>query len=77
MGVVKGCDGVIRGAKIKLGKSGAIVSRPLNKIYPLEVNKNLTREIVLPSQTVGPPRREASVIGELTRKFQSHGVCCL
>ena len=35
--LLKGNDKVIRGAKLKLGGSGAIISRPLNKLYLLEV----------------------------------------
>ena len=37
--LLKGNDNVIRGAKIKLGGSGAIITRPLNKLYLLEVRK--------------------------------------
>ena len=35
--VIPGRDGVIRGARIKIAKTGAIVGRPLNKLYPFEV----------------------------------------
>ena len=37
MELVKGNDGVVRGAKVKLGKTGTIIGRPLNKLFPLEI----------------------------------------
>ena len=35
--VIPGRDGIIRGGRIKIAKTGAIVGRPINKLYPLEV----------------------------------------
>ena len=35
--VIPGRDGIIRGARIKIGKTGAIIGRPINKLYPLEL----------------------------------------
>ena len=37
--LIKGKDEAVRGAKIKFGGSGAIGTRPLNMLYPLEVQK--------------------------------------
>ena len=42
MELIIGSGGVVRGAKIKLGNSGVIVSRPLNHVYPLEIRKSKT-----------------------------------
>ena len=36
--LITGADKVVRGAKVKLGQSGCVISRPLNKLYPIEVN---------------------------------------
>ena len=33
--LIKGGDGFVRGAEIKTGKTGAIIRRPVNKLYPL------------------------------------------
>ena len=30
----------VRGAKIKFGKTGTLIDRPLNKLYPHEVNSD-------------------------------------
>ena len=37
--VIKGRDGEIRGAKVVIGKTRAIVERPINKLYPIEFAK--------------------------------------
>ena len=36
-GLIKGEDGVTRGAKLKFGNSGVESTRPLNRLYPLEI----------------------------------------
>ena len=39
IGLIKGKDNVVRGATIKFGGSGAVTTRPLNKLYLLEARK--------------------------------------
>ena len=36
----KSNDSKVRGAKIKVGKTRSLIDRPLNKLYPLEVNSD-------------------------------------
>ena len=36
----KSNDSKVRGAKIKFGKTGTLIDRPLNKLYPHEVNSD-------------------------------------
>ena len=38
MKLIAGYDGVVRSASVKLGKSGAVINRPVNKLYPLLPN---------------------------------------
>ena len=33
--VIPGRDGRIRGAEVKVGKSGAVIRRPVNRLYPI------------------------------------------
>ena len=33
--IIPGRDGRIRGAVVKVGKSGAVIRRPVNRLYPL------------------------------------------
>ena len=57
-------DNRIRGATVRLGKTGTLLNRPVNKLYPLEIRRKVHSE--------KPPtriRRDAAVIGELKRKF--------
>ena len=35
MEVIGGRDGRIRGAEVKVAKSGAIIKRPINRLYPI------------------------------------------
>ena len=37
--LVKGSNDIVRGARIKFGSSGVVTSRPLNRLYPLELRK--------------------------------------
>ena len=37
--LIRGSDNVVRGAKIRYGASGSTITRPLNLLYPLEVQK--------------------------------------
>ena len=40
MELIKSKDGQIRGAKVKIGNSGNMIERPLNKLYPVEIKNN-------------------------------------
>ena len=33
--IIAGRDGRVRGAEVKVGKSGAIIRRPVNRLYPV------------------------------------------
>ena len=66
--LIKGKDNVLRGACVKVGKTGSIINRPINKLYPLEVRQDL----VLPAGSdneVKKIRREAAILGELRNKY--------
>ena len=43
MEIIKGPDEVIRAAKIKVAKTGLTISRPLNRLYPIEIRGNQIR----------------------------------
>ena len=38
--VIPGRDGKIRGAQVKVGKSGAVIRRPVNRLYPVLHHKS-------------------------------------
>ena len=70
--LIIGTDGKIRGAEIKSGKTGVIVRRPVNKLYPLVPNscriENIN-PIDVSTNTEHRPKRNAAISGELRRKF--------
>ena len=37
MELLKGSDGYVRGAKVKVGKTKNIIRLPVNRLYPTEV----------------------------------------
>ena len=37
--LINGHDGKTRGVKINMGKTKTVISRPVNKVYPLELAK--------------------------------------
>lgn len=37
--LIVGPDDIIRGAKVKVAKTGIVITRPLNKLYPIEINR--------------------------------------
>ena len=51
-------------AEIKIGKTGATIRRPVNKLYPL-----LTKEPEDEKMAKFSKKRHAAVLGELSRKF--------
>ena len=66
----------IGAAKIKVGKAGAIINRPINKSYPLECSITYdTEDNVNKVNQEDTPRgtREAAITGELRRKFGGGG----
>ena len=38
--LIRGSDGIVRGATVKLAKSGNMINRPINKLYPLLPSTN-------------------------------------
>ena len=42
--LLKGSDGYVRGAKVKVGKTKNIIRRPVNRLYPTEVRWSDPRE---------------------------------
>ena len=66
-------DGKIRSAEIKVGKTNRIISRPVNRLYPLNIFKsdNVHNTDTQSDNIVNRPKRSAAIIGELKRKFAS------
>ena len=82
--LLKGSDGYVRGAKVKVGKTKNIILRPVNRLYPTEVRWSDPREQNLShskdtindkiniqdnSQKTSRPRRDAAVAGERHRRL--------
>ena len=36
--LLPGTDGEVRGAKVKIGRTRGMINRPVNRLYPIEVN---------------------------------------
>ena len=78
IGLIKGNDNVVRGATIKFGGSGAVTTRPLNKLYLLEARKidneirinedEIVNEGNVELNKLRRPKRRAAIFGELKRK---------
>ena len=60
-------DGKNRGAKIMMGKTKTLISRPVNKVYPLELVEE-NDEIRKENEQRDRPRRQAAK-ADLKRKF--------
>ena len=74
--IISSRDYNIRAAKMKVGKTGAIINRPINKLYPLECSITYdTEDNVNKVNQEDTPRgkREAAIMGELRRKFGGGG----
>ena len=73
----KSNDGKERGAKVKVGKTKQFIDRPLNKLFPLELNSNDDnesnnvddKEDNNTNDKVSRPKRAAATVGELKREF--------
>ena len=66
--LIKGKDNVLRGACVKVGKTGSIINRPINKLYPLEVRRDRVRPAGSDNE-VKKIRRETAILGELRNKY--------
>ena len=63
-------DNQIRGASVRLNRSGQTIKQPINKPYPLEIIeekeskgnelKNMSRR----------PQRETAIMGEVKRRYE-------
>ena len=63
-------DNQIRGASVRLTRSGQTIKRPINKFYPLEIieeNENEGNELNNMSRR---PGRKAAIMGELKRRYE-------
>ena len=69
--IIYGNDNKIRGAELKIGRTNAIINRPVNKLYPLESYR--TNEINKGEENdISRPKRNAAIVGEVKRKFMSY-----
>ena len=71
-GLINGRDGAARGAVVTVSKTRREISRPVNKLYPIESIENKKKEMNDASETIvtqNRPRREAAVIGDIKRCF--------
>ena len=62
-------DNQIRGASVRLTRSGQTIKRPINKFYLLEIieeNENKENELNNMSKR---PERKATIMGELKRRY--------
>ena len=77
--LINGIDGVVGAAKLKTGRSSGLITRPLNKLYPLETVGNSKR---VPCQEATNntnnidirPKRDAAIRCDLKMKFGDDGV---
>ena len=69
--VIKGIDGHIRGAVVRISKTNSLIKRPINLLYPIEYKDSSSYDQDIPVKEVQHqrPRREAAIIGELKRKW--------
>ena len=66
--LINGHDGKTKGVKIMMGKTKTVISRPMNKLYPLELVAD-NDEIRKENEQRDRPRRQATIIADLKRKF--------
>ena len=70
--LINGKDDAARGAVVRVSKTHREVSRPVNKLYPIESIESKKKEMNDGSETIvtrNRPRREAAVIGDIKRRF--------
>ena len=66
--LINGHDGKTRVVKIMMGKTKTVISRPVNKVYPLELVEE-KEKISKRDEQRKRQRREAAIIADLKRKF--------
>ena len=66
--LINGHDDKTRGVKIMRGKTKTVISRPVKKLYPLELVEE-NEEICKGNKERNRPRRQAEIIADLKRKF--------
>ena len=62
--LINGHDDKTRGVKIMMGKTKTAISRPVNKVYPLELVEE-NEEIRKKDEQRDRPRRQAAVTADL------------
>ena len=62
--LINGHDGKTRGVKIVMGKTKTVISRPVNKVYPLELVEE-NEEIRNEDEQRNIPSRKAAIIADL------------
>ena len=62
--LINGHDDKTRGVKIMMGKTKTAISRPVNKVYPLELVEE-NEEIRKEDEHRDRPRRQAAVTADL------------
>ena len=70
--IIPSRDCNIRAVKIIVDKTGAIINRPINKLYPLKCSITYdTQDNVnnVNQEDIPRKKREATITGELRRKF--------
>ena len=81
--LIKSNDGLVRGAKVKVGKTRNVMRRPANCLYPIEVrateqlycNKRKTKmKNVGHNNSTKVQKRNAAVAGELRRQLNDTDV---
>ena len=86
--LIKSNDGLVRGAKVKVGKTGNVIRSPVNSLYPTEVHaaeqlpcnicnvrKKKKKDVGNNNSTeVTRSKRDAAVAGELRRQLNDTDV---
>ena len=62
--LINGHDDKTRGVKIMMGKTKTAISRPVNKVYPLELVEE-NEEIRKEDEQRDRPRRQAAITADL------------
>ena len=85
--LIKSNDGLVRGAKVKVGKTRNVIRRPVNCLYPTEVHaaeqlrcsirnvRKAKKDVGNNNSTeVARSKRDAAVAGELRRRLNDTDV---
>ena len=68
--LINGHDDKTKGVKIIMGKTKIVISRPVNKVYPLEVVEE-SEETLKENEQRDRPRRQAAIIADLRKKLEN------